>query len=32
MALESNTEVDSLNKTIYRGMATLYLIDKLQIA
>lgn len=31
MALESNTEVDSLNKTIYRGDGnSIYLIDKLQ--
>lgn len=31
MALESNTEVESLNKTIYRGDGnSIYLIDKLQ--
>lgn len=31
MALESNTEVDSLNKTIYRGDGnSIYLIDKLE--
>lgn len=31
MALESNTEVDSLNKTIYRGDGnSIYLIDKIQ--
>ena len=31
MALESNTEVESLNKTIYRGDGnSIYLIDKLE--